>query len=338
MSIAIRTGTKEDLRDPRILELIRTGVFRPTAEKVTRLLEEIRADSGRFYICTDDPGPVGLLVAVETSKCRFEIRNIIVEEAHRRRGVGRRLVYALIASCEMPVIGAETDDDAVAFYHSMGFRVQSLGEKYPGVIRYRCLYDPMDWVNTPLAGIVDRCKQHELHFWVSGGWAIDLHLGHQTREHADLDISILRRDVPRLKEVFGDWEIFQTHAPGLRYWNGTDSLDSVPNVWIREGRDSPWTVEVMFQESEGTRWLYRRNQSVCRAIAEIGKVSADGIPYLRPAVQLLFKGGGSSYRDKDVQDLKSVLPTLSLEEKQWLLESLRTEFPGGHDWIRMLES
>ena len=31
-------------------------------------------------------------------------------------------------------------------------------------------------------------------WWVSGGWAIDLAVGHQSREHADLDILVLRRD------------------------------------------------------------------------------------------------------------------------------------------------
>jgi len=31
-------------------------------------------------------------------------------------------------------------------------------------------------------------------WWVAGGWAIDLHLGHQSRAHQDIDIAVLRRD------------------------------------------------------------------------------------------------------------------------------------------------
>jgi Aminoglycoside-2''-adenylyltransferase len=31
-------------------------------------------------------------------------------------------------------------------------------------------------------------------WWIAGGWAIDLFLGRQTREHEDLDVLILRRD------------------------------------------------------------------------------------------------------------------------------------------------
>ena len=31
-------------------------------------------------------------------------------------------------------------------------------------------------------------------WWIAGGWAIDLHLGRQTREHGDTDVVILRDD------------------------------------------------------------------------------------------------------------------------------------------------
>lgn len=36
---------------------------------------------------------------------------------------------------------AETDEEAVNFYRSIGFEVYSLGEKYPGVERFRCIYE-----------------------------------------------------------------------------------------------------------------------------------------------------------------------------------------------------
>jgi lincosamide nucleotidyltransferase A/C/D/E len=38
--------------------------------------------------------------------------------------------------------------------------------------------------------ILDRLEQHGIEVWVSGGWGVDALLGHQTREHADLDITI----------------------------------------------------------------------------------------------------------------------------------------------------
>lgn len=38
------------------------------------------------------------------------------------------------------VVSAETDADAVEFYRKYGFKIKSLGEKYPGVERFLCEY------------------------------------------------------------------------------------------------------------------------------------------------------------------------------------------------------
>ncbi|NYE04281.1 ribosomal protein S18 acetylase RimI-like enzyme [Bacillus niacini] len=39
-----------------------------------------------------------------------------------------------------PSVHAETDSDAVEFYRKYGFKITSLGEKYPGVERLLCEY------------------------------------------------------------------------------------------------------------------------------------------------------------------------------------------------------
>ena len=114
-------------------------------------------------------------------------------------------------------------------------------------------------------------------------------------------------------------------------------MPHVPNVWLRKDKESPWIVEVMFQESLGDNWLYRRNKAIGRKIDDIGFETGDGIPYLRPEIQLLFKAGGTSFRKKDVDDLYTILPELPDEDKDWLKKSLQTEFPEGHDWIQRIE-
>ncbi len=45
----------------------------------------------------------------------------------------------------------------------------------------------------------------KLPWWIAGGWAIDLHLGHQSREHGDLDVLVLRRDQALVREHLTDW-------------------------------------------------------------------------------------------------------------------------------------
>ncbi len=83
-------------------------------------------------------GVIGARVAGR-NPAEGEIRHIAVSRALRHQGIGRALIAAL--SALYPGVrnwSAETDDDSVGFYRRLGCEVRSLGELYPGVVRYRC--------------------------------------------------------------------------------------------------------------------------------------------------------------------------------------------------------
>lgn len=42
--------------------------------------------------------------------------------------------------------------------------------------------------------LVDWLQQHRVDVWLNGGWGVDALLGHQTRDHVDLDITISAAD------------------------------------------------------------------------------------------------------------------------------------------------
>jgi ribosomal protein S18 acetylase RimI-like enzyme len=70
-----------------------------------------------------------------------EITHIAVDAAWARRGLGRTLWCELLT--RHPDVTdwiAETDDDAVGFYMRLGFTIEPLPPRYPGVTRYRCTY------------------------------------------------------------------------------------------------------------------------------------------------------------------------------------------------------
>lgn len=46
--------------------------------------------------------------------------------------------------------------------------------------------------------------------------------------------------------------------------------------------------------------------------------TSEGIPYLKPEIQLLYKAGSSKVREKDFKDFQTMLPLLSPEEKNGL--------------------
>ena len=44
-------------------------------------------------------------------------------------------------------------------------------------------------------------EQNKIEVWIDGGWGVDALLGHQTREHDDLDIALSHNDVPKLRAL-----------------------------------------------------------------------------------------------------------------------------------------
>ncbi|MFQ3542874.1 GNAT family N-acetyltransferase [Halobacillus rhizosphaerae] len=67
-----------------------------------------------------------------------EIKHIAVSPDYRNQGAGRQMVSFLYSWPFIQLITAETDRTAVQFYRKLGFTMESLGEKYPGVERFKC--------------------------------------------------------------------------------------------------------------------------------------------------------------------------------------------------------
>lgn len=44
----------------------------------------------------------------------------------------------------------------------------------------------------------------------------------------------------------------------------------------------------------------------------------EGIPYLKPEIQFLYKGGSSEIRDKDYHDFLTIFPLLTPQARKWL--------------------
>lgn len=288
-----------------------------------------------MYLALDGNAVVGQLTVARTPDAIIE--SISVDPGHQRSGVGRFLIQGFLDSFKDSTLEAGTDGDAVGFYRRLGLRIRSLGEKYPGVTRFLCTYDHALWDPLPYKEAFFRLKSRGIKVWVAGGWALDLFLRRQTRPHVDTGIVIRRSDQTRIAEGFPRWEVFRTHAPGLSLWDGSTYLDATPDVGLREGMDRPWSIERMFLDGEGDRWVYRRNNAINGKVEDFGLVNDDGISFFRPEVQLLFKGGSSQRREKDTDDFLAVLPHLPDSSKEWLARSLEIQFPDGHDWIAHLK-
>ncbi|MFJ7215799.1 nucleotidyltransferase domain-containing protein [Amycolatopsis sp. NPDC098790] len=185
----------------------------------------------------------------------------------------------------------------------------------------------MTWSPAPLSEVVTLFSRVRTPWWIAGGHAIELAVGHAFRSHADVDVLVLRRDQAAVQEALQSWEWWAADPPGtLRPWRPGEVLPpGVDDVWCRPSASAPWRIQVMLDESEGGEWVSRRNPAVRRAIDRLGAVSADGIPYLATEVQLFAKSRAT--RPKDEQDFTAALPVLDAAQRQWLADALGKSHP-----------
>jgi len=52
-----------------------------------------------------------------------------------------------------------------------------------------------------LFGLLDLLDEIAAHYWLDGGWGVDVLLGAQSRAHSDLDVVLARSDVPRVLDL-----------------------------------------------------------------------------------------------------------------------------------------
>lgn len=194
------------------------------------------------------------------------------------------------------------------------------------------LYGP--WRPRTPRDAADLLAGYDHPWWIAGGWAIEAYTG-VARTHDDLDPSILRSDVHRLRRhVAGRLDVWQADSGTLTpVVSDADALtETCENLWLRAGGADPWEYDVILMDATPTTWTYKRDDRISRPLAEI-LWSVDGIRYLRPEVQLLHKARG--LRPKDQADFDVCAPLLDEWSRGWLRWALELAHPG-HPWLRWL--
>lgn len=176
-------------------------------------------------------------------------------------------------------------------------------------------------------------------WWIAGGWALDLFLGFQGRKHDDIDIEFLRRDQQAIRVLLREWDVQEAHPElganwPFREWElGRDLSVGVHDIWCRPHKEAPWTLQFMVADTSDDQWLCRRDARIQRPLASVGRRTDDGIPYIAPEIQLLYKAKG--LRPKDEVDFARTLPYLDEESRSWLAQALAVVHPD-HPWLAQL--
>ncbi len=165
-------------------------------------------------------------------------------------------------------------------------------------------------------------------WWLSGGCALDVFLRRVTRRHGDIDVSVRRSDWPLLRRYLADrLEVFIAREGVLYALPHRDAPldDAVRNLWAREPDGDTWRVQLNLEPCDGAEWVFRRDPRIRRPIVEVVWRRADGLPFVNPAVQLLWKARDPG--PKDQVDLANVEPHLAAAERAWLVEAITLAHP-----------
>jgi Aminoglycoside-2''-adenylyltransferase len=177
----------------------------------------------------------------------------------------------------------------------------------------------------------------ETPWYVAAGWALDLFIGEQRREHEDLEIAVPNSRVDELLPALDGFELFVITGSkeATPFADARDQLEETHQTWVREPATGLWRFDVFREPSEGDTWICRRDRSLRMPYNELIEWSDDGIPYGRPEVILLYKAKHAQ-RERDRRDFAEILPRLDLERRRWLTGALEIVHPG-HAWLAELE-
>ncbi|USK56031.1 hypothetical protein LIS82_05865 [Cytobacillus solani] len=169
-------------------------------------------------------------------------------------------------------------------------------------------------------------------WFFAGGWAIDLFIGKETREHNDIELALFRKDQLNLKDYLKEWEFKKVSKGKFQTWE--NEFLELPiheiHAWNKLNGDK---IEVLLNETKDNDWKFRRDLRISSPLDSVWSYSETGIPYLNPEIVLLYKAKNT--REKDNQDFMTVKDYLDNEKKQWLRYALELHEPE-HKWLQFL--
>ncbi len=149
-----------------------------------------------------------------------------------------------------------------------------------------------------------------------------------------MDVAVLRRDQEAVRAHFSGWGLAKVVQGRREPWKTGERLAlPIHEIHAHRARGRPADLELLLNETEGDRWIFRRDARVSRPLAKIAMVAPTDIPFFAPEIVLLYKAKAAEAKDE--ADFATVVPRLEPEGRGWLRQALETAHPG-HPWIRRL--
>jgi Aminoglycoside-2''-adenylyltransferase len=201
-------------------------------------------------------------------------------------------------------------------------------------LQFQRLYGPWQaWSPAEAAEVLDPLG---VTWWVAGGHAIEAYTGAR-RAHEDLDVSIFRLDLEKLRTaIAGRYHVWAAGPHGLCPLDDKRNTmpDEAEQVWLRAHSLAPWRVDVLLNPDRDGAWVFKREPEFIAPLESV-TLQRDGIRYLRPEIALAFKA--KLRRPKDEADFAATVSLLDDADASWLAEFLDRQHPD-HPWRARLSA
>lgn len=202
----------------------------------------------------------------------------------------------------------------------------------------------------PLTLAAEHMAGYRHEWYICGGWAVDLLLGRQTRDHLDVDIAVFE----------GDQHALHSHLAGWQLLGHDDAVaDDCPDQWDGRWLKPPGHVHANTSTMAGTEldiqicpragddWVlltgasepsFNLAMTECRGDnrwGELPVVSALIVLYFKALAPRWRMGSRAAPRPQDEADLEALLPTLDQTQRHWLRDAIAANEPD-HPWLTKL--
>jgi hypothetical protein len=166
-------------------------------------------------------------------------------------------------------------------------------------------------------------------WFLCGGWAVDAWIGHQTREHKDVDIAIFEDSQEAVLGHLAGWEIIahdNRQPDDTERWTGR-RLELPAHIHARtDDHDLDFQVCALLDGE----WVLSREPGLSLPVNRATGRSLWGMPTVAPEVLLLYKA--RDMRPQDKIDFQALLPVLRENSAEWLRRAISIE-NADHPWL-----
>jgi len=157
--------------------------------------------------------------------------------------------------------------------------------------------------------------------WVDGGWGVDALLGKQTRPHKDLDIAIQEQDVPKLRQLLGEWEFREVKLDIARPHNFV--------LGDAQGHEVDVHVIVLDGSGNGIYGPAHNGQMYPAAsLTGIGSIEGKQVRCVSAEWAIRFHRG-YQLKDKDLRDVSALCERFGIERPDEYKQMLNRESSRG---------